>query len=94
MQCPICKKDIPKSLYMHACHMAARLRDGEHLALANRLFVEEQTANLAKVNDVKEKTQEVIQHGAADNQEPRGEKRGSTSGRTGRNGDVLEEILS
>jgi hypothetical protein len=42
MRCPICDKEIPKDLCMHACHMAARKRDWKHLKMAVKLSREEQ----------------------------------------------------
>ena len=45
IKCPVCAKEVPTDLFMHACHHAARLvrGRGEHLKLAVALYQREYT---------------------------------------------------
>ena len=54
MQCPICGKEIPKNLYMHALHIAMRTRDVKHLGMAVDLLIKEQKEGLAAIETTKQ----------------------------------------
>lgn len=57
MKCSVCNKEIPKDVYMHACHYAARRHQAaEHLELAGELLKKEKEAALAKLMEAKHAT--------------------------------------
>jgi len=88
MKCRVCNKEIPKDVYMHACHYAARRHQPvEHLELAFELLKKEKEATLSKLmEEVNGRSQKVVDGEAGDGA-------GGHGGEVGNGGENLEHTI-